>query len=84
VTTRFDRYAHALHSDGPTEALFTEQEAEGLAIFIGKGNCIDCHNGSMLTDNHFHNTGVPGRKGAPDGDRLVAMPLVQGDPFTPH
>ncbi|HTM83213.1 cytochrome-c peroxidase [Asticcacaulis sp.] len=81
LPTRFDRYANALRSGAPTEALFTAQEAEGLAIFIGKGNCINCHSGSMLTDNHFHNTGVPAKPDAPDGDRLAATSLVQADAF---
>jgi cytochrome c peroxidase len=79
--TRFDRYVHALQSRAPTETLFTEQEAEGLAIFIGKGNCINCHNGPLLTDNHFHNTGVPAKAGSKDGDRLAAISTVRGDPF---
>jgi hypothetical protein len=25
----------------------------------GKVSCASCHNGSLFTDNHFHNTGVP-------------------------
>jgi cytochrome c peroxidase len=31
----------------------------GLALFIGKAACVDCHSGPTLTDNKFHNTGVP-------------------------
>ena len=30
----------------------------GLALFIGKAACVDCHSGPTLTDNKFHNTGV--------------------------
>jgi cytochrome c peroxidase len=31
----------------------------GLRLYIGKAACIDCHSGTMMTDNEFHNTGVP-------------------------
>lgn len=31
----------------------------GLALFIGKAACVDCHSGPMFTDQGFHNTGVP-------------------------
>jgi cytochrome c peroxidase len=31
----------------------------GLALFIGKAACVDCHSGSMFSDYQFHNTGVP-------------------------
>lgn len=31
----------------------------GLRLFIGKAACVDCHSGPTMTDNKFHNTGVP-------------------------
>lgn len=31
----------------------------GLKLFIGKAACIDCHSGPQLSDQEFHNTGVP-------------------------
>jgi cytochrome c peroxidase len=34
-------------------------ENRGLKIFVGKGNCIMCHNGSRLSNGAFHNVGVP-------------------------
>jgi cytochrome c peroxidase len=34
----------------------------GLHLFIGKASCVNCHNGALLTDDHFHNTGVPSPK----------------------
>lgn len=30
----------------------------GLALFIGKAACNECHTGPVLSDNRFHNTGV--------------------------
>ena len=59
--TRFDRYAAAelagrVHTS--VDSLSPDEEA-GLRLFIGKANCITCHNGARLTDDHFHNPGVP-------------------------
>ena len=71
-TTRFDRYVA-----GEREAL-TEREVEGLRLFIGEANCINCHNGPLLTNNDFHNTGVPGK---PDRGRAVGARLALADPF---
>jgi cytochrome c peroxidase len=30
----------------------------GLALFIGKAACNECHTGPVLSDNRFHNSGV--------------------------
>lgn len=59
--SRFDRYVDAELAGRPhaPDARFTAEEEAGLRIFIGKGSCINCHNGARFTDDHFHNTGVP-------------------------
>lgn len=60
----------------------TAQEANGLRLFIGKGQCATCHNGPLLSDPHFHNTGVPPRDAAqPDRGRSPAVAKVQADEF---
>jgi cytochrome c peroxidase len=51
-----------------SSSAFTPGEEAGLRLFIGKGNCSNCHNGALLTDQHFHNTGVPLPKTAPASD----------------
>ena len=58
--SRFDRYVDAeLAGRTHTSAdAFSRDEESGLKLFIGKANCSTCHNGALLTDNHFHNTGV--------------------------
>jgi cytochrome c peroxidase len=59
--SRFDRYVDAElagRSHTSSDSLSSDEEA-GLRLFIGKGNCTNCHNGALLTDQHFHNTGVP-------------------------
>ena len=32
---------------------------KGKELFEGKGNCIECHNGPVLSDGKFYNLGVP-------------------------
>jgi cytochrome c peroxidase len=59
--SRFDRWVDA-ELAGRThtpENTLSPEEVDGLRLFIGKGNCVTCHNGALFTDNHFHNTGVP-------------------------
>lgn len=80
--TRFDAYADALAADRDTAGLLTPDELEGLRLFVGKGECTKCHNGPLLTDQHFHNTGVPAAPGLPeDSGRIDAIAQVLADPF---
>ena len=81
--SRFDRYARAVAAnDRNSGALLTAPEMNGLRVFIGNGQCVTCHNGPLLTDQHFHNTGVPQRDPAqPDRGRAAAIARVQGDEF---
>jgi cytochrome c peroxidase len=81
--SRFDRYVAAvLKEDGARQQSLTSQEVNGLRLFIGKGQCSTCHNGPLLTDRYFHNTGVPSRDvSQPDRGRSAAVVKVQNDEF---
>jgi cytochrome c peroxidase len=59
--SRFDEYADALAQNDLPHAsqIFTADERAGLKLFIGKANCIACHNTPLFSDDDFHNTGVP-------------------------
>ena len=46
------------HMRGDKKAL-TDQQKRGLELFTGKANCIECHNGPLLSDQKFYNLGVP-------------------------
>lgn len=81
---RFDRFADALAAGvEPTgDAVLSDGELYGLRLFVGKANCIECHNGPRFTDDHFHNTGIPPVAGLPeDLGREAAVPQVLADPF---
>jgi cytochrome c peroxidase len=54
----FDRFIA-----GKATAMNAEAQ-HGLELFVGKANCIACHNGPNFTDESFHNLG---RKGSDTG-----------------
>jgi cytochrome c peroxidase len=58
--SRFDQYAQAtVDGDAAGQEVLSAQEVRGLRLFLGRGQCVTCHNGPLLTDHAFHNTGVP-------------------------
>lgn len=82
--SRFDEYVSALANGKQDDlsALFSHDELQGLRLFIGEGNCIQCHNGPLLTNNEFHNTGVLSSPGElPDKGRATGVREVLADPF---
>ena len=87
--SRFDRHVERLLDPlaqgeplAEAEPLLSPQEANGLRLFIGKAECVTCHNGPLFTDQQFHNTGVPPRESAqPDRGRAPAALQVQRDEF---
>jgi cytochrome c peroxidase len=81
---RFDSYVQAVLSKDTKgmQSILSTDEIAGLRLFIGKANCTQCHNGSLFTDNHFHNTGVPAVASLPeDVGRLTGAAQVQKDEF---
>ena len=51
----FDRWVAA----GADSGLISPQAQQGAKLFVGKAACSDCHNTSLLSDNGFHDIGVP-------------------------
>ena len=85
--SKFDIYVEKIldrSGAAPEETIFSQQEEDGLRLFLSedKGRCIQCHNGPLFTNNEFHNTGVPPRKGrSPDRGRAEGVELVLTDEF---
>ena len=78
--TPFDEWVAS--KEFPRAGVLSEDEIAGLRLFLGEGECVDCQNGPLLTDNHFHNTGVPAVSGLPEGTgRLDGTRLVLDDEF---
>src|SRR5690606_6100901 len=46
-----------------------------------QGNCVTCHSGPLLTDNAFHNLGLPGADLGKDAGRSAAVAMLQQDRF---
>jgi len=55
----------------------------GLAIFVSKGGCYQCHRGPSFTDEEFHALGLAGANGkvAEDPARLAAIDFLQRNPM---
>ncbi len=81
--TRLDSYIDAvLHGDQAAGGLLRADEARGLRLFIGKAQCVSCHNGPLFSDQQFHNTGVPPRDATRlDRGRAAATAKVRSDEF---
>ena len=81
--SRFDRFIAEWKERGaPPKGVLSTDEVTGLTLFVGKANCTQCHNGPLLTNNEFHNTGVPKRSGLPkDRGRFSAVAAVKSDEF---
>jgi cytochrome c peroxidase len=81
--SRFDQYAQAtVAGDGRGQEVLSQQEVRGLRLFLTKGQCVTCHNGPMLTDQAFHNTGVPPiDRSKPDRGRAEGVKKLLADEF---
>jgi len=41
------------------EGAISDSARRGYDLFTGEANCIACHNGPLISDDSYHNTGVP-------------------------
>ncbi len=86
IDSPFDGFVRNLRKTNfPHEAFvdgFGPEEYSGLEVFL-KSNCDLCHNGSRLTDDQFHNIGLPLFKGQklPELGRAEGVLLALRDPF---
>ncbi|MFM1896426.1 MAG: hypothetical protein RLZZ385_1500 [Pseudomonadota bacterium] len=79
-----DDYLQAVRGNGLLRqaGLLSRAQVAGLRLFIGKAQCINCHNGPLLTNHDFHNTGLlplPGN--LPATGRASGLRLALADPF---
>ena len=80
----FDRYVAALVAGDARGGGFLSPAARrGLRAFVGKAQCVTCHNGPWFTDKGFHNIGLPkapGQSGV-DVGRGFGAQQAKSDPF---
>ena len=85
--TRFDRYVEQLLFPGrktSDTASVSADEIAGMRLFIDpeKTQCLQCHNGALLTNGDFHNIGTGNFSGEHlDFGRLLGLQAVQADEF---
>lgn len=85
TASRFDAYVEAVvNNDIDHQAtLFSDDEVWGLRLFISEANCTQCHNGPLLTNHEFHNTGVISFPGdVPDKARIAGVAEVMESEFS--
>lgn len=70
----FDRYVAG------DDAAMSPEAKRGLKLFIGKGDCVACHNTPRFTDNGFHNIGVPSGP-VEDKGRFQGIPKLLNNMF---
>ena len=82
--SRFDDYV-SIYLSGTKEDVrktLSPEETRGLRLFVGKAACTNCHNGPLLTNNSFHNTGLLSKPGKiPDVGRIQGIRSAREDPF---
>ena len=78
----FDQFVQGLRTGNkPDLDVLTVEAVRGLALFVGRGQCILCHSGPNFTDNEFHNIGLDRGNNALDQGRYPAVDQVKNDPF---
>jgi cytochrome c peroxidase len=65
------------HLRGEKDAL-TPRQLAGYGLFTGKARCAACHGGENLTDERFHNLGVPEDPKAREDPRVLATARFVG------
>ncbi len=82
--SRFDMFVEELQTvnRGDQPYALTLDEQNGLRLFIGKAQCINCHNGPLFTNHEFHNTGLLSAKGMlPSQGRVAGVRMTTEDFF---
>jgi len=82
--SRFDDFVESLRLAGKTPpGILSASAIRGLALFIGKANCINCHHGPQFSDLEFHNIQLPDRglEPAKDSGRYGGIQLLKKDGF---
>ena len=80
----FDDFRDALEAkDAQKAAAYPVAAQRGLKIFVGKGNCNQCHVGAAFTNGEFHDVGIPHfiRPGEVDAGRHGGIQRLQASRF---
>lgn len=84
LTSRFDDFINAVAADQPFKDILNADELAGARLFINekKSQCLECHNGPMLSNGDFHNVASGNSTGTlPDFGRFLGAQAVLLDEF---
>ena len=74
--------APSANDKASADGFITEDQQLGLQPFIGKEQCIHCHNGPLFANHEFHNTGLfPENELPTDRGRIDGVLRLQDDPI---
>lgn len=82
--SRFDLYVRWLRGNSTEQQThLTAKEVNGLRLFVGRGNCMLCHNGQRFSDGEFHNILLPDISGnlSNDPGRYEGVAKLQASEF---
>jgi cytochrome c peroxidase len=79
----FDDFRDALESgDRAAASRYPQAAQRGLRIFVGRGNCSNCHFGPLFSNGEFHDTGVPFFiRGGVDSGRHGGIRKLEANPL---
>ncbi len=78
----FDTFVSGLkEKDEVKQAALSLEAQQGLRLFIGRAQCVLCHNSPMFSDQEFHNIGLPAIGGAIDAGRSEGIQRVLDNPM---
>ncbi|MDG2423551.1 MAG: cytochrome c peroxidase [Phycisphaerales bacterium] len=80
----FDRFVDAMLAGNQKGMTVLSPAAQrGMLLFVGEAGCRQCHNGPLLSDLEFHNTGIPNADGSMPSDpgRWKGIQLLGENPF---
>ncbi len=83
--TAFDEFRDALaRGDAAAASRYPPAARQGLQLFIGRGNCIACHNGPNFSNGEFADVGVPffTAPGEVDAGRYQDLQALRGSRFS--
>ena len=83
--TPFDDFRDALkRRDMAAAARYPEAAQRGLQLFLGRGNCVICHNGPNFSNSEFHDAGVPYflSESEVDQGRFRGLNFLLSSPYT--
>ena len=83
--TPFDEFRDALaRDDRAALRRYPSAAQRGAKLFVGRGNCAVCHQGPLLSNGEFADTGLPFfvRPGVVDSGRHGGIEAVLASPYT--